>query len=53
VHDGEEAKVNDEVRQERLESLGVRFLRFTDANVKRNMEMVVGSIDQWIDELGL
>jgi very-short-patch-repair endonuclease len=52
-HDGEEAKINDEIRQERLESLSVRFLRFTDADVKRNMEMVVGSIEQWIDELGL
>ena len=43
-HDGEEAKVNDDIRQERLESLGVRFLRFTDTDVKRNMEMVVDSI---------
>jgi very-short-patch-repair endonuclease len=43
-HDSEEAKVNDEIRQERLEVLGVRFLRFTDADVKRNMEMVVDSI---------
>jgi very-short-patch-repair endonuclease len=43
-YDGEKAKVNDDIRQERLESLGVRFLRFTDADVKRNMEMVVDSI---------
>jgi very-short-patch-repair endonuclease len=49
-HDGEEAKVNDEIRQERLESLGVRFLRFTDTDVKRNMEMVVDSIELWVDE---
>ena len=49
-HDSEEAKINDEIRQERLESLGVRFLRFTDADVKRNMEMVLNSIDHWIDE---
>jgi very-short-patch-repair endonuclease len=49
-HDGEEAKVNDDIRQERLESLGVRFLRFTDADVKRNIEMVVDSIELWIDE---
>jgi very-short-patch-repair endonuclease len=52
-HDGEEAKINDEIRQERLESLGVRFLRFTDADVKRNMEMVVDSLDHWIEELSL
>jgi very-short-patch-repair endonuclease len=49
-HDGEEARINDEIRQERLESLGVRFLRFNDVDVKRNMEMVVDSIEQWIDE---
>jgi very-short-patch-repair endonuclease len=49
-HDGEEAKVNDDIRQERLESLGVRFLRFTDTDVKRDMEMVMDSIEQWIDE---
>jgi very-short-patch-repair endonuclease len=53
VKGGEEAKVNDDIRQERLESLGVRFLRFTDADVKRNMEMVVDSIEQWIDESSL
>jgi very-short-patch-repair endonuclease len=49
-HDGEEAKINDEIRQEHLESLCVRFLRFSDADVKRNMEMVLNSIEQWIDE---
>ncbi|PSB52738.1 hypothetical protein C7B77_20215 [Chamaesiphon polymorphus CCALA 037] len=50
-HDGEAEKVNDDIRQERLKSLGVRFLRFTDADVKRNMEMVLDSIELWIDEL--
>jgi very-short-patch-repair endonuclease len=49
-HDGEAAKVNDEIRQERLESLDVRFLRFNDVDVKRNMEMVLNSIERWIDE---
>jgi very-short-patch-repair endonuclease len=49
-HDGEEAKINDDIRQERLESLGVRFLRFNDVDVKRNMEMVVDSIEQWITD---
>ncbi len=52
-HDGEEAKINDDIRQERLESLGVRFLRFNDVDVKRNMEMVMDSIEQWIDESSL
>jgi very-short-patch-repair endonuclease len=52
-HDGEEAKINDDIRQERLESLGVRFLRFNDIDVKRNMEMVVDSIKLWIDKSNL
>jgi very-short-patch-repair endonuclease len=49
-HDGEEAKVNDRIRQERLESLGVRFLRFSDLDVKQNMELVVNQIDRWIED---
>jgi very-short-patch-repair endonuclease len=49
-HDGEAAEVNDRIRQERLESLGVRFLRFTDADVKQRMEMVVDRIDRWITD---
>jgi very-short-patch-repair endonuclease len=40
----------DGMRQERLESLGVRFLRFRDGDVKRNLEGVVGEIRKWISE---
>jgi len=39
----------DEQRQRRLESLGVRFLRFTDSDVKTNLDSVVKAIEQWID----
>jgi very-short-patch-repair endonuclease len=39
---------NDIVRQERLESLGVHLLRFTDREVKRNLIGVVTAIEQWI-----
>ncbi len=49
-HDGEAAKVNDRIRQERLESLGVRFLRFSDTDVKQNMDMVLNAIEHWIDD---
>lgn len=49
-HDGDEAQVKDRIRQERLESLGVRFLRFNDVDVKRNMEMVLDLIELWIDK---
>ncbi len=40
-HVFDEVQVNDVKRQERLESLGVRFIRFDDLDVKRNMQEVV------------
>lgn len=40
----------DIMRQERLESLGIRFLRFTDKDVKQNIEGVVTTIENWIRE---
>jgi very-short-patch-repair endonuclease len=49
IHDGEEAKRNDIIRQERLESLGIKFLRFTDADVRQNTEKVIGTIARWVD----
>jgi very-short-patch-repair endonuclease len=56
-HDGEAAKINDDSRQKRLESLGVRFLRFTDADVKKwwwiRLPPARYANEQWIDELGL
>jgi Uncharacterized protein conserved in bacteria len=39
----------DNARQRRLESLGIRFLRFGDTEVKRNTLGVVAIIDTWID----
>ena len=38
----------DRTRQERLESLGVKFLRFRDGDVKGNLEGVVEEIRKWI-----
>jgi very-short-patch-repair endonuclease len=38
----------DDRRQERLESLGIRFLRFDDKQVKTNLDGVVLAIDAWI-----
>ncbi len=39
----------DERRQVRLESLGVRFLRFTEVQVRKDVDAVVGAIDLWIE----
>jgi very-short-patch-repair endonuclease len=39
----------DEIRQQKLELLGIRFLRFDDHLVKQNVDTVVQAIDAWID----
>ncbi len=40
----------DRARQERLKSLGVRFLRFDDTEVKRNISNVLREIEAWVLE---
>jgi len=40
----------DPIRQKRLEAFGVRFLRFTDMDVTKNMNGVLQRIAAWIDE---
>ncbi|MDR4499570.1 MAG: type I restriction endonuclease [Candidatus Scalindua sp.] len=49
-HDFKEVYENDVVRQKRLESLGVRFLRFHDLDVKKNLNGVFRVIEHWIKE---
>ena len=41
---------NDEKRQNRLETLGFHFLRFTDLDVKKKMKDILASIEDWIEE---
>ena len=48
-HDVVEVQLYDERRQKRLESLGVRFLRFDDLDVKKNIDDVVMTIQLWIE----
>jgi very-short-patch-repair endonuclease len=40
----------DNLRQRELEQRGIRFLRFTDEDVKRNLEGVLEQIQGWILE---
>ena len=47
----EDIKVNDEARQRRLEKLGVRFLRFHDHDIKKNISLIVNTIMLKIEEL--
>jgi len=50
-HVFDEVQINDIKRQERLESLGVRFIRFDDLDVKRNMQEVVRQLVLKVEEL--
>ena len=43
----------DRERQKWVEGLGVRFLRFTDEEVKQNIEGVVAVIERWIRDYGM
>ncbi len=40
----------DEIRQKKLESFGIRFLRFDDYQVKMDMESVIKTIEKWIEK---
>ncbi|MBD2500462.1 endonuclease domain-containing protein [Anabaena azotica] len=47
-HDSQEAQERDMERQARLEALGVRFLRFREEDVCREVEGVLAVIEEWI-----
>ncbi len=40
----------DKIRQKRLENLGIKFLRFNDSDVKKNMNGVLKTIESWIKQ---
>jgi len=42
-------ELKDERRQESIESLGIKFLRFDDLEVKWNIDGVIKKIKEWID----
>lgn len=48
-HDSPEAQERDRERQTRLESLGVRFLRFREEEVCSGVEGVLQAIENWIE----
>lgn len=49
-HSSDEAKRYDRSRQEQLEAVGVRFLRFDDQKVRNETDKVVEEIKYWIGE---
>ncbi len=49
--DGDSHRVKgreDIERQQKLEALGIRFLRFSDLQVKTRINYVIQAIDDWI-----
>ncbi len=49
-HDGKRKDIYDKERQKRLEGLGIKFLRFNDRDVKKDIKEVLITIEGWIDE---
>ncbi len=49
-HETDEVREKDAARQERLESLGVKFLRFKESDIRKNMRTVLETIEHWIKE---
>ena len=50
THTYEEVTLNDEKRQEVLESAGFKFLRFTDEEVLTDINGVRRRLEDWIEE---
>ncbi len=50
-HDGERAVLSDDDRQRKLEELNLKFLRFPDIDVKRDMDNVIRNIETYIIDL--
>jgi very-short-patch-repair endonuclease len=42
-------EIEDKIRQERIERLGIKFLRFTDEEVINHMKEVLHSIIEWME----
>ena len=47
-HDNKYEK--DVIRQRALERIGIKFLRFSEFDVRKNLVEVVNAISDWIDE---
>jgi len=51
IHDSEEAKLNDEKRQNDLENLHLTVIRFTNDQIKNEIESVIETISSTIKKL--
>ncbi len=41
---------SDQIRQQRLESLGLSVLRFYDLDIKKDIRAVLQMVEKWIDK---
>lgn len=48
-HDHSQTSEEDLKRQKELEERGIRFLRFDEMEVRKNMEEVISTIEDWIE----
>jgi len=49
-HEWDKQKIKDKERQQILEEMGLNFLRFTDQQVRKDMDVVLRTIKNWIVE---
>ncbi|MCF6359508.1 MAG: endonuclease domain-containing protein [Cyclobacteriaceae bacterium] len=49
-HYHDDAPIKDAIRQKKIESFGVHFLRFHEIDVKQNINYVVNTIYDWISD---
>src|SRR3984885_2614585 len=50
-HNNEEAFLKDEIRQKKLEDLGVKFIRFSEGEMKYDMQNVIRALEGKIIEI--
>jgi very-short-patch-repair endonuclease len=48
-HDRDNVRRNDQDRQERIEALGITFLRFRDETIKYDLQAAVMAMEEFID----
>jgi N-acetyl-alpha-D-muramate 1-phosphate uridylyltransferase len=51
IHNREDIKINDAERQSHIESFGISIIRFTNDEVRKNMQLVVNSLLHKMNEL--
>jgi very-short-patch-repair endonuclease/CTP:phosphocholine cytidylyltransferase-like protein len=51
VHNKADVKINDAIRQAEIEKLGITVIRFTNSQVKNNLEIILEEINKTIEEL--